>query len=146
MDFLTSPQLWLALAFLFLIAELIHISFVFVFLGLGALATALLAWLGLTPHINSQLLSFAIITVATLIIGRRPLRHWFDAKTKKQEYVEYVGDQATVTQTIPAIGEGRIAYRGTEWIAVSDRQEAILVGQHVVIRRMDGIRAIVDLV
>jgi len=146
MDLLTWPQLWLALGFLFLIAELINLSFVFVFLSVGAFATALLAWIGVTPGLNSQLLLFVLVTLVTLVGGRKPLRHWFEARTKKQEYVEYVGDQATVTRTIPATGEGRIAYRGTEWIAISERKESILAGQHVVIRRMDGIRAIVELV
>lgn len=140
---MTPAQIWAILGLLFLIAELVSIGFVFAFLGVGALATALLSWLGITPDTSTQLLSFSVITLITLVAGRKPLRRWFESRTKKQEYVEYVGDRANVTQTIPAHGEGRIFYRGTEWIAVSETEESILAGKQVVISRMDGIRAVV---
>ncbi|MFC5409065.1 NfeD family protein [Larkinella bovis] len=140
---MTLLQIWAILGLLFLVAELVSISFVFAFLGVGALTTALCTWMGLTPDISAQLLCFSVVTIITLVAGRKPLRRWFESRTKKQEYREYVGDRATVVQTIPAHGEGRIFYRGTEWIAVSDTDESILAGKPVVIKRMDGIRAIV---
>ncbi|GAB3334651.1 hypothetical protein GCM10027299_43020 [Larkinella ripae] len=140
---MTLPQIWAILGLAFLIAELVSVGFVFAFLGVGALVTALLTWFGVTPEISGQLLSFSAVTLITLVAGRKPLRRWFESRTKKQEYKEYVGDRAKVTQTIPAHGEGRIFYRGTEWIAVSETDESILAGIQVVIRRMDGIRAVV---
>ncbi|WP_234734590.1 NfeD family protein [Tellurirhabdus bombi] len=146
MDFFTESQLWLIGGLLFLIAELFSVSFFFAFLSVGALATSLLAWLGITPGISSQLLAFSVVTITTLVVGRQPLRRWMSSRTRKQEYTEYVGDKATVTKTIPALGEGRIAYRGTEWIAATDTNLSIMAGKQVVIKRMDGIRAIVDAV
>ncbi|MGA0558141.1 NfeD family protein [Larkinella sp. VNQ87] len=140
---MTLLQLWAILGLLFLVAELFSVSFVFAFVSVGALVTALLTWVGVTPEVSGQLLCFSVVTILSLVVGRKPLRRWFEAKTKKQEYTEYIGDRANVTQTIPAHGEGRIFYRGTEWIAVSETEESILAGKPVVIRRMDGIRAVV---
>ncbi|RRB00739.1 NfeD family protein [Larkinella rosea] len=143
MDFITWPQLWVLLGILFLIAELLSVSFVFAFLSVGAFITALATVLGVTPDLENQLFCFAAVTVLTLLMGRKPLRRWFDSRTRKQEYVESVGDKATVTETIPASGEGRIFYRGTEWAAVSENDESIMAGKPVVIRRMEGSRAVV---
>ncbi|RAJ96023.1 membrane protein implicated in regulation of membrane protease activity [Larkinella arboricola] len=143
---MTSSQIWAVLGLLFLTAELVSISFVFAFLSVGALVTALLTGLGLTSDVSGQLLCFSVVTIITLVAGRKPLRRWFESRTKKQEYTEYVGDRAKVILTIPAHGEGRIFYRGTEWIAVSETEESILAGKQVVIKRMDGIRAVVNLV
>ncbi|GAB3893005.1 hypothetical protein GCM10028803_06650 [Larkinella knui] len=143
MDFITWPQLWVLLGILFLIAELLSVSFVFTFLSVGAFVTALVTVLGITPNLTTQLFCFAVVTVLTLVTGRKPLRRWFESRTKKQEYIESVGDKATVTETIPASGEGRIFYRGTEWAAVSEHHESIMAGQAVVIRRMEGSRAVV---
>ena len=144
MDLITWPQFWVLLGILFLIAELLSISFVFAFLSVGAFVTALTSWLGLTPELPAQLFGFAAVTLLTLVTGRKPLRRWFDSRTKKQEYVESVGDKAVVTETIPASGEGRIFYRGTEWTAVSQHHESIMAGRQVVIKKMDGIRIIVE--
>jgi membrane protein implicated in regulation of membrane protease activity len=145
MDFITWPQLWVLLGILFLIAELLSVSFVFAFLSVGAFVTALVTVFGITPDLSTQLFCFAAITILTLVTGRKPLRRWFESRTKKQEYVESVGDKATVIETIPASGEGRIFYRGTEWAAVSENHESIMAGQPVVIRRMDGSQAVVEL-
>lgn len=146
MDLITWPQLWVLLGILFLIAELLSISFVFAFLSVGAFVTALTSALSITPDLSTQLFGFAVITMLTLVTGRKPLRRWFESRTKKQEYVEAVGDKATVVETIPAHGEGRIFYRGTEWSAVSDSPVSIMAGQPVVIKRMDGQIAVVELV
>ncbi|MGM9511576.1 NfeD family protein [Larkinella sp. GY13] len=143
MDFITWPQLWVVLGILFLIAELLSVSFVFAFLSVGAFVTALVTWLGVTPEVSAQLFAFAAITLLTLVTGRKPLRRWFESRTRKQEYVESVGDKATVVETIPASGEGRIFYRGTEWTAVSDNDESIMAGRPVVIKKMEGSRIIV---
>ena len=145
MDFITWPQLWVVLGILFLIAELLSVSFVFAFLSVAAFVTALVTWLGVTPGVSTQLFAFAAVTLLTLVTGRKPLRRWFESRTRKQEYVESVGDKATVVETIPASGEGRIFYRGTEWTAVSENDESIMAGRPVVIRRMEGSRVIVVL-
>lgn len=140
---MSLPAIWAILGVLFLIAELISISFVFAFLGAGALLTALCAWTGLTPTLPGQLLCFALVSVGALALFRKPVRDRFNRRSREGEYSEFVGDAATVIRAIPPDGEGRISYRGTEWIALSESETVIPAGRQVVIRRLDGIRVVV---
>ncbi|GAA4462719.1 hypothetical protein GCM10023189_39760 [Nibrella saemangeumensis] len=144
MDFLTLPEFWAVMGLVFLIIELLTVSFFFAFLGTAALITALASWMGLTPELNSQLLCFSIISIVTLVAFRQSARRWFDGRKRSTDYVEYIGDRAKVTLTIPANGEGRIFYRGAEWIARSRTGQTIAEGASVIIRQLDGIRLIVD--
>jgi len=143
MDMLTLPQLWAVLGLLFLIAELLSISFVFVFLGVGALVTALTSWLGITPAVNAQLLCFSLVTVGSLALFRRSLRTWFRQRSQQGGFDEHTGQRVTVSQTIPSQGEGRVTYRGSEWIAISETGLPIAAGHAVTIQRLDGIKVVV---
>lgn len=141
---ISSTQIWIIVGVVMLIAELLSVSFVFAFIGVGAFVTALLTWIGVLPMINAQLFCFSVVSVLSLFAFRKPLQ----ALTKKSsdkslEYSEYVGDKATVVIDIPADGEGKVFYRGTEWIALSKSHERIHKGKSVVIKELDGIRLIV---
>jgi membrane protein implicated in regulation of membrane protease activity len=68
----------------FLIAELLSVSFVFAFLSVGAFVTALVTVFGITPDLSTQLFCFAAITILTLVTGRKPLRRWFESRTKNR--------------------------------------------------------------
>jgi len=127
-----------------LIAELLSVTFVFLFLSVGAFVTAILSWAGLTPTVNSQLFCFSVVSVLSLLALRKPLLQFSRRKNKSLEYSEYVGDKATVVQTIPSDGEGRVFYRGTEWIALTQKGHPIAMGSSVVIKQLDGIKLIVS--
>ncbi|GAA4401727.1 hypothetical protein GCM10023187_16180 [Nibrella viscosa] len=144
MDFFSLPEFWAIAGLAFLIIELLTVSFFFAFLGVGALVTSLTAYLGVTPEINSQLLCFSVVSIVTLAAFRRSVKRWLGGRQKAPGYVEYIGDRAKVTLTIPANGEGRIFYRGAEWIARSGTGQTIAEGASVVIRKLDGIRLIVE--
>jgi membrane protein implicated in regulation of membrane protease activity len=127
-----------------LIAELLSVTFVFLFLSVGAFVTAILSWTGLTPTVNSQLFCFSVVSVLSLLALRKPLLQFSRRKNKSLEYSEYVGDKATVVQTIPSDGEGRVFYRGTEWIALTQKGHPIAMGSSVIIKQLDGIKLIVS--
>ena len=141
---LNSPQIWVILGVLALIAELLSVSFVFVFLSIGALITALLAWTGVAPTLNAQLLSFSVVSVLSLVVLRKPLRAFLKKDGGGVEYSEFVGDKATVMQEIPTQGEGRVFYRGTEWIAIANNGQVIQKSKSVIIKKLDGIKLIVE--
>ncbi|WP_428663665.1 NfeD family protein [Runella sp.] len=139
-----STQIWVIVGVAMLIAELLSVSFVFLFLSVGAFATALLSWMGIIPAVNSQLFSFSVISVLSMLALRKPLQQFSRRKNKTLEYSEYVGDKATVVQTIPSDGEGKVFYRGTEWIALTRKGHPIAMGSSVVIKQLDGIKLIVS--
>lgn len=127
-----------------LFAELLSVTLVFIFFGVGALLTALLASIGLLPSLNAQLLAFSIISVLALVLFRKQAKNLLKNRGKHSEYNEYAGETAMVIKDIPAEGEGKIYYRGAEWIALSVKNTPIEAGSKVVIRKTDGIKLLVD--
>lgn len=141
---LSLPQIWLIVGLLMLVAELISVALVFVFFAAGALITALLASLGLLPDLNTQLFAFSVISVLSLALLRKQARKLLANRGKNTEYSEYAGETAMVIKDIPATGEGKIYYRGAEWIALSATNSLIAAGSKVIIRATDGIKLIVE--
>jgi len=146
MELSGSAQMWVIAAALALIAELFTVSFFFVFLGIGAAVTALLTWIGVTPDNVSQMICFTVVSLASLALFRRYALRIFGKNEKVDHYQDFAGHRATVSVGIPANGEGKIHYRGTEWIALSHDGSPLSEGTVVVVKRMDGIRVVVDAV
>lgn len=141
---LSLPQIWLIVGLLMLLAELVSVALVFIFFSVGALLTALLAWIGVIPSLEMQLLAFSVISVLALILTRKQAKSLLKRRGKHTEYNEYAGETAMVIKDIPATGEGKIYYRGAEWIALSIKNIPIEAGSKVVIRKTDGIKLLVD--
>ncbi len=143
MDFLSLPQIWLIVGLLMLFAELMSVALVFVFFAIAAFVTALLAATGLVGSWEYQLFLFSALSVIATLALRKPVRQWVN-KSKQKEYNEYTGETAMVISDIPAHGEGRIFYRGAEWMAISARNVRIEAGSKVIIVKADGIRLLVE--
>jgi membrane protein implicated in regulation of membrane protease activity len=144
MEFSGSAQMWVIIAAVALIAELFTVSFFFVFLAAGAAITAVLTWLGITPNTVVQLVCFTVVSLASVALFRRYALALFGKNEKVDKYQDFVGHRATVSVAIPANGEGKVHYRGTEWIALSHDGQPLPEGATVVVKRMDGIRVVVE--
>ncbi len=127
-----------------LVAELVSVALVFVFFAAGALITALLASVGVLPDLNTQLFAFSLISVLALVFLRKQAKNLLSRRKNQVEYNEYAGETAMVVKDIPASGEGKIYYRGAEWIALSATHSLIEAGSKVIIRETDGIKLIVE--
>lgn len=141
---LSFAQIWLIVGLLMLLAELVSVVLVFAFFAIGAFLTALLAYVGILPDMDLQILAFSIISVVSLLFLRKHARRLLNSHGKSHEFEEFNGETAMVVKDIPQSGEGKIFYRGTEWIALSFTQRAIDAGSKVVIRKTDGIKLIVE--
>lgn len=130
--------LWAIIGVILIIAEVATMSFVLIFFGLGALLTALLAWMGVTPGIESQLLVFSISSLAMLVVLRRFAKNLFFSKADASQ--DSIGQRALVSKPITQDAEGAVTFRGTEWIAFSDSAETIPAGSTVEIIGTEGIR------
>lgn len=140
---LSLPQIWLIIGLIMLLAELVSVTLVFVFIAIGALLTALLAQLGLITELPGQVITCSVLSVISLLLLRKKTRNWVNKNGKHGEYKEYPGESAMVIKDIPAVGEGRIFYRGAEWIAVSQNKTLITAGSKVIIDHAEGIRLFV---
>jgi len=143
MDFFSLPQLWLIIGLVMLFAELVSVTLVFIFFAIAAFITSLLAASGIVNGWEYQLIIFSVLSVASTLVLRKPAKQWVN-KSEHKDYNEYAGETAMVIKDIPADGDGRIFYRGAEWLAASDKKVPIVAGSKVTIIRADGIRLIVE--
>lgn len=132
---------WATIGIILIIADLITLTFFLFFLGIGALVTALCTWTGFTPGIDSQLICFAASSLITMVLFRGMVKKMFGKKGGGDtEYSQLVGQKARVSATIPAGHEGKVSYRGSDWIAFSDSMKDIPEGAFVTIEGVEGIK------
>ncbi len=142
MDLPTS-LIWFLAGLLLILLEFAAPGVIVVFFGVGAWLVALTTWMGLTPGIASQLLVWAIASVAMLLMlrGRIASRfHGFeaDAQDPAINLDEYAGREVRVTRDIaPGHREGRVEFKGAEWTAVAPMP--IAAGRLAMIERADGL-------
>jgi inner membrane protein len=137
---LSPVYIWATIGLILIIADLVTLTFFLFFLGIGALATAVFAWTGITPGINGQLVCFAVSSLVTMGLFRRMVKKMFGKNEGDAAYSQLVGQKAYVSATIPAGHEGKVSYRGSQWIAFSDSPEDIPEGSLVTIVGSDGIK------
>ena len=128
--------LWLTLAVVCGILELIVPSFSFVFASVAALATALLAnWWNLT----SQLIVFSTLLLTSLVLIRpRLVAKLHTSKAIPTRTQALLGNKGTVTEAVsPLTGSGRVLIEGEDWAAHSTQD--IAVGKSIIVEGSDGI-------
>jgi membrane protein implicated in regulation of membrane protease activity len=135
-------SIWVVVGVALLIIEILSVSFYSIFFGIGALVTALFIYLGIADELTGQLLIFGVASLGSLMMFRNKLLQVFDKGTK--EFKEIVDDIARVSSSIPPHGEGKVFYRGADWIAYSGSNESIEKDARVRIKKVDGIKLIVD--
>ena len=141
---LSAWHLWVIAAIVLFIAEVMIPGFLVACFGMGCLASAAAAALGLGP--KWQLLAF---TVGTLVVyvGIRPLflRHLYGRASPVKTNVDaLVGRVGVVTETLdPVTHQGRVKVGGEDWRGVPADDVAIEPGQRVEVLRVDGTKLIV---
>lgn len=139
---LSNLEIWVIVGVALLIIEIFSVSFFAVFFGLGALVTALLTYINLTNDTVVQIVTFLIVSVVSLLFFRKQILESFHKKG--EQYSELVNEKAKVSTAIPAKGEGKVFYRGSDWIAEATSEVAIPEGNMVKITKVDGIRLLVE--
>lgn len=139
---LTNAEVWAIVGVLMIAIEIFSITFFFLFFGVGALVTALLTWMGVIDSITVQFVVFGIVTAASLLIFRKQLKASFSKKGSS--YNEFKGERAKVIIPILPNEEGKVFFRGADWIAYSEGGEAIPENSNVIIKKADGIRLLVE--
>ena len=129
-----SPFLiWVAIAVVFVVAEIFTFGFILVFFGVGALAAGLCALI-FNMALGWQIVVFAIVSILTLVLLRRISVKTFRGN-QTNNHIEnnfhnsMVGKTVIVTKVIQPPAPGEIKFGGSFWIAVAD--ENIAEGQTV---------------
>jgi membrane protein implicated in regulation of membrane protease activity len=134
-------QIWLIAAIVLVIIELLTAGFGVICFAVGALFSALAAFLGVEGLVW-QLLIFAVASVLCFIFLRPVVLRFLDKKSKdvKTNADALIGKTAIVSETIDsAANQGRVAVDGDDWKAVSADSSVINKGEKVEIISRDSI-------
>jgi membrane protein implicated in regulation of membrane protease activity len=133
---------WLIIGVMLFFLELAMPGFILFFFALGALVTALVAWLSPISLVWQLGLFIAASLVSLLslrnIIQKKLIAPASDAGDEDEDVLLAVsGENGVVSMTIAPPAEGRIKYAGTSWRAMAD--EKIEEGEIVTIVRQKGL-------
>lgn len=134
-------QIWLIAAIVLVIIELLTAGFGVICFAVGALFSALAAFLGMDSLVW-QLLIFAVASVLCFIFLRPVVLRFLDKKSKdvKTNADALIGKTAIVSETIDSsVNQGRVAVDGDDWKAVSADGSVINKGEKVEIISRDSI-------
>lgn len=133
---------WIALAIIFMIAELFTSGFFLFCFGVGAGVAAIFAYWGLDPFL--QIFVF-ILASGIAVLLTRPI-----ARRLTERAPNFVGSDrvlnrpgVVLTEINPALGSGMVRVDAEEWRAVSEDGSVIPKGTIIRVLRIDGTRLIV---
>lgn len=136
-------KIWLVLSGIFVIIEIINVSFFIFWFAMGALIAMISSF-----FIDNLVLQIAIFVVSStiLLFATKPfVRKFMDKNTSvKTNAYSIEGKVGKVTVDIePIEGTGQVKINGETWSAKSENNEVISKDTEVIIEKIDGVKAIV---
>lgn len=134
---------WIGAVILFLIVEIMTLGLTSIWFAGGALLAALAAFIG--APILVQLLVFAAASCLLFTLTRPIAQKYLNNKVQKTNVEAVPGQHGMVKQSIDNLQEkGIVRVQGLDWSARSVDGKTIPEGTEVVICRIEGVKAIVD--
>jgi len=140
----TAVAVWLLVAVVLVVAELLTLAFVALYFAVGAVGAAIAGGLG--ANVGIQLAVFGVVSLASLVLTRRPLRRALGrTPTAITNAPTVVGKRAVVTRPILAgPGQrGQVRVGTEEWSARGESENAIVEGATVEVIAIDGVSLVV---
>lgn len=134
-------QVWLIIAGLFFVAEIITVGFLVFWFGVGALIAMIVSFF--TSNIIIQTAVF-ILSSSILLLATKPfVKKFVDVKPTKTNAFSIIGKKALVIKEINSHSVGQIKINGEVWSAESENDEIIPKDSEVEILQIKGVKAIV---
>ena len=135
--------LWLGGVALFGVVELLTEGLVSVWFVVGALAALAVSVAG--GSVAVQMLTFAIVSAAALILTRPLVRRFMTRPPVPTNSDRVIGALAEVTETIDnRRASGAVYVDGKTWTARSAGGGVISAGERVRVRRIEGVKLLVE--
>ena len=135
-------QIWLIIAGVALIVEIMTVGFLVFWLAIGALIAMVVSF-----FIDSILVQTAVFVVssAILIFATKPfVKKFANTKNVKTNAFSIIGKEVLVIKEIDSINEkGQDKVSGETWTAIGKDDEKIPVGTKIKVTEIDGVKAIV---
>ena len=136
--------IWLVLAIVLAITELVTAGLTTIWFSVGALASLLLVLCGV-DNITVQIVVFVLVSLISLIVTRPLVKKYINKKVQPTNADRCIGKEAFVTEEINNIlSKGAVKINGIEWSARSEDNSVIENGAKVKIISIDGVKVIVQ--
>ncbi|MBR3720556.1 MAG: NfeD family protein [Clostridia bacterium] len=137
-------QIWLIIAILFFILEMMGPGFLLFWVGVGALIAMVVS-----IFVDNLVVQIGVFTIAStvLLFCTRPFVKKFSKNDNTITNAQsIIGKKAVVTKEINSLkGTGQIKVNGEAWSAKSSKEDIIEEGAKVTILNINGVKAIVEL-
>jgi inner membrane protein len=132
---------WLVVGAALLAAEmfLLDAQFYLVFLGISAALVGLFGWAGIDLPEWGEWLTFAALSLLTMIAFRQRLYQLVKGRTGFVEERVSLGDRIVVPINLCSGETCRVDYRGSTWSARNVGEASIEAGKEAVISHVDGL-------
>lgn len=135
-------QIWLIIAGLFFVAEMITVGFLVFWLGVGALFAMIVSFF--TSNLIVQTTVFVISSALLILITKPFVKKFVDVKPTKTNAFSIIGKKALVIKEInPIKSTGQIKVNGEVWTAETENDEVIPEGSEVEILEIKGVKVVV---
>ena len=115
-------------------------GFFIAFFGVGALIVGALVGAGLVEAGWLQWLLFSVLSVISVLLFRKPLLEWMKRRETPRPAVDsLVGEEAVLTEDLPAGGVGKAELRGTSWSVRSRAGSSLQRGRRCRVEQVDGL-------
>jgi membrane protein implicated in regulation of membrane protease activity len=133
--------MWLVGGLVLLAFELLTPGgFFILFFGLAALVVGVLSALGLAGPVWLQVVLFVVLSVAFLMLFRRPLLDWLRARELERPPVDALESEiAILLEDLSPGGVAKAELRGTSWSARTREAGGLARGQRCRIERVEGL-------
>lgn len=133
---------WLILVAVMLVIEIFTLGLTTIWFSLGAVAAAIAAGVGAPLWL--QILLFSVVSVLIMLLVRPFAMRVMDKNRTKTNIEDVIGGQAEVIEDIDNQKEqGRVRFRGVEWMARSCDGDSIASGEVVTVEAVSGVKLLV---
>jgi inner membrane protein len=136
---------WVVLGLILIALELAASGgFYVIFFGVAALAIAFLHLFDIAGPVWVQILLFSLISIAALMLFRKPVLRWLQLDGIGKDVDSLVGDVAVALDEIPPGEIGRAELRGTVWTARNRATVALRKGQRCTVVDVDRLTIFIE--
>jgi len=135
---------WLVLGLVLVALEMAASGgFYVIFFGIAALAIGALHMFGVAGPVWLQLLMFSVLSVASLLVFRKPVLRWLEIDRAGIDVDSLVGETAIPLEPIDVGAVGRAEMRGTVWTARNSGSVPLSRGQRCTVAAVDRLMILI---
>ena len=137
------PLFWLILAIVLGVVEAASVQLMTIWFAVGAVVSIIPAVMGASLPV--QFIVFLAVSTILLIATRPFAKKFLNVKKTKTNSDRVIGKVGVVVHKIDnTMEEGRVLVSGLDWSARSEDGEIIEEKEQVIVKRIDGVKVIVE--